>query len=380
MKKSRLLPLYLTQASRQFAISLLSLFSAIYIYKTFDSLTFVFLFFLLLHISKLLTNFLAEELSLKVGLKRQIYLGLSFFIFSIGFLFFSQKYSLLVFPAALFWGISAGFYWFGRLGLMAKLAENGHYGRVLGKQEIISLIPFLVSPVLGGALINWLGYGALFSVSLIFVIVSLFALRPLPEQKTHYDTSPAEILSLFKNHKRMFFSYFGDSAAATIYRVSFPLYLFLILKTELSIGEFFSLALILVAILNFFIGKFVDVRGKKGLIAFGSVFSFFIWLGRVMSKTVGFLFFLDVSDRAVEKMAAIPLEVLTYEKALEGGATGRAVLFREIAIEMGAIFVCFMLLILGNLRLSFLLAAVLTLFPLSLLKKGGLYGDGHKKK
>lgn len=327
-EKSRLLPLYLTQAWRRFAISLLSLFSAIYIYKTFQSLTFVFLFFLLLHLSKLLTNFLAEELSLKIGLKNQIRLGLFFLMIALCLMFLSGKHPFLLFSAAVFWGSSAGFYWFGRHGLMAKLAPDGHYGQVLGKQGIVSLIPVLLSPILGGALISFFGYEALFSVCLLFIIFSLLTLRSMPEVKTHIDTSPMEILKLFKTHKRMFLAYFGDSAAARIYATVFPLYLFLILKQELSIGEFFSFSLILVAVFNFLIGKLVDLKGKRELIGFGSVFSFLIWITRVIFKQVNILFLADVSDRVVEKMTAIPLEVLTYEKALDGGSTGRAILFQ----------------------------------------------------
>lgn len=316
---------------------------------------------------------------MRAGLKKQVWLGLIFLALTLAFLFFSQRFSFLLFPAAVFWGMSTGFYWFGRHGLMAKLAENGHYGLALGRQEVFSLIPLLSSPILGGILINFFGYGALFSVSLFFILLSLFTLRPAPEERTHIDTSPAEILSLFKTHKRMFLAYFGDSAAANIYVIVFPLYLFLILGRELSIGEFFSLALILVAVLNFLIGKFVDLRGKRELIGFGSVFSFFIWMGRVIFRQVQILFFLDVSDRVVEKMTSIPLSVLTYEKALDSRATGRAVLFREMAIEMGAIFVCLMLLILQDLRLSFVLAAILTSLPLLLVRKRGIYGDGHEK-
>ena len=379
MLDAKLWPLYFTQSLRTFAISLLSLFTGIYIYKTLGSLTFVFLFYLLFHVIKLLTLFLAEELSLRKGLKGQIWLGLIFLISGFSFLFFSARQPFLVFPAAIFWGVATSFYWFGRHGLMAKLVQNGHYGQALGNQVIFSLAPVLLGPILGGVLINFFGYGALFAVSLFFIVLSLFTLRTAPEQKTHIDTSPVEILRLFKTHKRMFLAYFGDSAAAVTYSVGFPLYLFFILERELSIGEFFSLALVLVAVLNFLIGKTVDSRGKRGLVSFGSVFSFLIWIARVVAKEVNFLFFLDVSDKVVEKMTSIPLEVLTYEKALDGGSTGRAILFREMAIEMGAIFVCLMFLLLRNLRLSFALAAILTLFPLLLVKRKGIYGDGHKK-
>jgi len=377
-KKSHLLPLYLNRACREFVTSLLCLFSAIYIYKTLGSLTLVFFFFFLYHLSKLLVNFLAEELSLKLGLKKQACLGQFFYIFALILLFFSEKDPLLIFPASILWGIASGLYWFGWHGLMAKMSHLGKYGNALGQQEIFNLIPILVSPILGGILINFFGYWALFSACLFFLILSLFILWPIPEKKTHYDTSPVEIFSLFKTHKRMFLAYFGNSAAATIYVIAFPIYLFLILKSELSIGGFFSLSLILVAILSFLIGQFVDSQGKKELIVFGSVLSFLIWAGRLMAKEVNFLFFLDVSDKVVNKMTSIPLDVLSYEKALDGGATGRAVLFRETATQMGGVFVSLLLLFLNNFSFSFIAAAILALLPLLIVKKRGVYGDGKR--
>lgn len=378
-KKAHLFPLYLTQALRRFSISLLSLFSAIYLYKSLGSLRLVFLFFLIFHLVKLLVSFLAEEWSLKLGLKKLVLFGQLLMILVLSFFFLSIKYPLSVFLASISWGIASGFYWFGRHGLMAKIGHLGEYGRALGRQEIFDLTPVLLSPILGGILISFFGYRALFAVSLLFIILSLFTLGSIPEERIHHDTSLVEILKLFKTHKRMFLAYFGDSAAATIYVISFPLYLFLILGRELSIGKFFSLSLIIVAIFNFLIGKFVDLKGKKELIAFGSLFSFLIWIGRLVARTVGFLFFLDVFDRVVEKMTSIPLDVLTYEKALDGHATGRAILFRGTAAILGSFFSTFCLLIVRSLSFSFVLAAGLTLFPLLIVKKRGVYGDGVKR-
>lgn len=375
----KLLPLHLTQAWRQFAISLLSLFSTIYVYKTLGSLSFVFLFWLFFHLAKLIANFLAEDFSRRSGLGEQVRLGMILLFLGSLFLLFSRSDANWILPGGILWGASAGFYWFGWHGLMAKTATNGHFGYALGQREIISLIPLLLSPILGGLLINFFGYPALFITALGFVALSLFSLRMVSFKKTHYDTSPREILSLFRTHKRMFLAYFGDSGSGYIYYMFFPLYLFLILGKELSLGGFYSLALMMVAILSFLIGRAVDIKGKKELIGFGAIFSFFIWLGRLLSRMVGFLFFLDVSERVVEKMTSIPLEVFTYEKALDGHATGRAVLFREMAIELGAIFVCLVMLVLQNLRISFVLAAVLTLLPLLLLRKSGLYGERLKK-
>lgn len=372
--KQSLLPLYLTEALRRLALSLLGLFSAIYIFKALGSLKAVFLFFLLLYTAKMLTNFLVEEISLRLGLRSQIFIGQLILLAAICFFLLSQTSLFLLFWAGILWGTSASFYWFGRHGLMAKMAIEGQFGLALGRQEMINLGPLLTAPILGGLLINFWGYQALFVTALVAVFLSLLTLWPLPNKKTHYDTTPAEIFRLYKTHKRMFLAYFGDEGSAVIYFIVFPLYLFLILQKELSLGGFFSLSLVVVAILNFLIGRAVDMRGKKELIGAGTVLSFLIWLGRVVSRKVGLLFFLDVAERSVEKMTAMPLNVLTYEKAIDG-ATGRALLFRETAMGLGAIWTCLMLWLISDLRLSFVLGAFLTLLPLLIIRKKGIYGE-----
>lgn len=380
-KEVKLLPLFLNQSFRDVAVSFLSLFSSIYVYKTLFSLTkqaniallAVFIYFLGLYGFKFISNLFAEELSLRLGLKKQIYFGLLFLAFCLFTLVLSLKRPLLLFFASPFWGFSTGFYWFGRHGLMVKTGREEAFGKELGMIEVIRTLLLLGVPFLGGVLIGLAGYKALFGVSLFFVFLAALSINPAKEEKTHYDTSLAEVLRLFKTHKRMVLAYMGNSAAGTIYTITIPLYLFLILKKELSLGEFFSLSMMLVALINLIIGRWVDIKGKRGLIAYGSFFQFFVWLGRSLTQNVGVLFIFDIFDRVTGGMVGIPLSVWTYQKALGGRSTGRAVLFREIAITSGAIFACFLLIglaLLGiQLKFSFLLAASFSLLPLLIVRK-----------
>ncbi len=375
-RDTKLWPLFLNQSFRAVAVSLFSLFSSVYIYKTIFSLfgqeklalLAVFSFFLCVSLFKLISNLFAEEWALKMGLKKQIYLGLTLLIFSFLFLLFSFKWPLLLFFASPFLGLAAGFYWFGRLGLMAKIGQEKAFGKALGTVGAIRIIFLLAVPFLGGVLINFAGYPALFIACLFFVFLSFFSLKSVREKKTHYDTNLSEVFRLFKTHKKMFLAYLGDSVGLTIYGVVIPLYLFLILKKELSLGEFFSLSMILVALINLLIGRWVDLKGKKGLIGFGAVFSSLVWLGRLLTFDIGPLFIFDIVDRITSGMTGIPLEVLTYEKALDGHATGRAVLFREIAVVIGSCFACgflILLVLLGiELRFSFLAASLFSLLPI----------------
>jgi hypothetical protein len=84
------------------------------------------------------------------------------------------------------------------------------------------------------------------------------------------------------------------------------------------------------------------------------------------------LFALDITDRITDSMIAIPMQVLTYEKALEGQSTGRAVLFREQAITIGALTASLILIVwalLGiELRLVFYLGFIASFLPVLIIK------------
>lgn len=378
MKK--LLPLFLNESFRGVAISLLSLFSSIYIYKILLSSNFsvkialsgAVFFYLVTEFFKFWANFLAKQLSLKYGLKIPIYLGEIFLIFCLLILFLFQNIVFLLFVAPMFLGISTGLYWFGRHGLMAKIGSFHHFGRQLGINGVVNTVLLMITPFLGGILISGSGYKTLFLVSLLFVVCSMLFLRNSKEQKIVHDTNLSEILQLFRDHPRMFLAYAGNAASATIYAIILPLYLFLIMKKEVSLGEFFTLAMILAAVVNLIIGRLVDVKGKREMIGIGSLVNSVIWLGRFVFRTVPALFVLDIADRLTAGLTAIPLNALSYQKAVHGHATGRAILFRELAVGIGAMCACLVMIaiILTNfgLELSFIAAGVFSLTQLLVIE------------
>ncbi len=376
----KLLPFFLSQSFRAVSVTLLSLFSSIYIYKTLFELTdqervallAVFIYFLSIYGFKFISNLFAEELSLKIGLKRQMYLGQLFAAICLIILFTSQKWPLLLFLASPFWGLSTGFYWFGCHGMRVKVGQEGAFGKEIGLVEVISTFFLLGVPFFGGLLIGLAGYQALFLASLFFLGLSALSIRGLKEEKTRHDTCMAEVFQLFKVHKRAFLAYVGDTIGAVIYAIVIPLYLYLILKKELSLGEFLSLSMAIVAAINLFVGRWTDVKGKKGLIVYGSILQALVWSGRLLTRAISVLFVLDVADRVTGGMVAIPLSVMSYEKAIEDHSTGRAILFREQAITIGGILTCALLLIwvwLGlELQWVFSIGALSSLLPILIIR------------
>jgi MFS family permease len=370
-----LAPLFLNRSLRGLAISFLILFSPIYIYKTVTALggdksvafLGVFGFFIGHFIFKFFAMLLAEELSIRAGLKRSMYLGLLALALCLAFIFLSADYPPFLFLASPFWGISSGFYWFGWHSLLIGRGKRDSFGKEVGLANVATRILLLGSPLLGGVVIALFGYPALFLASLVLVLLSSLALVPFKGERIQYDVSLREVLRSISNNRKAFFVYWGDSLAKAIYHLAIPLYLFLIFGKELSLGGFFSLSMLLVALLNFAVGGWIDKRGKGGVVKVGAVLASFSWLGRFVARSIPLLLFLDVVDQATAGMTGIPLVTWTYEKARDGHSRGRALLFREMALVSSTVVACLLLIGLALLEIdlvySFLAAAIFSLSP-----------------
>jgi MFS family permease len=384
---SKLIFLSLSQSFRNLSASLLAFFSSIFIYRQFFlrtnevglSLLAVVLFNLVLYGSKLLSLSFAENMALKRGLKKDIILGDIYVVLSLLMFAFADQFIGLIWLGAIFWGFSIGFFWFGRHGLLSKISSKESFGRCSGSFGALSLLMLLFVPFISGFLIEKFGYQTLFLAAIGFIILSLIAVSVIKEEKTHKDVRLNEIGKLFKTHKRMALSYFSMGAIEAIYSIALLLFVFLSLETELRFGIFYSLSMILVALANLVTGKLIDRKGKRALIAYGAILSAIVWLGRFSTGVIVAFFFFDVIDRIAKTMVGLPLSVLSFEKALEGKSTGRAMLFREIAITIGSLFACLVLVVIFilevDLKVSFLFAAAFSLLPLLIVGRKKLLGE-----
>ncbi len=227
-KKTILLPLFLNESFRNVALSLLGLFSSVYVYKRILLLSgqlqlailAVALYYLGLGVFKLLTNLVAEEWGLKYGLKKQIYLGNMFLAFCLISLFFSIRSWPFLIIASATEGVAEGFYWFGRHAMVAKKGDEGSFGSELGIYNFVVTLFSLGVPFLGGLLISLEGYASMFLASLGLVILGTIFLKPVVEEKTVHDTDLKEVLLLFIHLPKKFLAYFGDSAGDSLGGIS----------------------------------------------------------------------------------------------------------------------------------------------------------------
>lgn len=360
LRKEGVAPVIAVVTLRRIAVELLWLFSPLYVLGIGRSLGFsiqnsilaVISYFFLIFFTKLLAMPLAENASFRLGYRRTLILSvIPYFVF-IGCLVFSQNQPIFLVPVAIFWGIHAALFWFSYHGLFVKRADVEHLGKQTGISQALYILVGVVTPVLGGLIILRFGYQVLFLIAgAIFTLGVMIALLS-GEIKPHHDARISDVIQLFKTHKKVMMAYFGWGLESSIYGAIWPVFLFLLVGKILFFGEIISAAVLLAAMITYLVGLIVDRMGERNVITLGSIISFLTWILRAVARLPLAIIGVDGLYRVTEQMLTVPLNVLSYKKAIDSG-TGQALYFREISISIGAIT-------------SLLIAGVLVFFNLPL--------------
>jgi MFS family permease len=373
--KTDLMSLFLSGVSRRVAITLLSLFSPIFIYQIAKVLfvssaipIIAVLFYYFLAISaKLLALIFSENLSQKIGFKGTIWLSSVPFIFFIPCLVYASSWPILFLPAAILWGIHSGLFWWGYHGYFIKTADEDHFGQSISEARLLETIAAVLTPFLGAVVINYLGFPAVFILSAVFMIASLVLLGKDHDRRQKRDIKFGEVISLVKSHKSVSLAYIGSSAEAIIYIVVWPVFLFLFFGQVITLGIIISLASLFAAVFALTVGARIDRQGERRIVAMGVPLVFLSWTLRIVKKSLPVFILADSIWSFGQRMVAMPLNALTYRKALEA-ESAKAILFRETTLMIGALLSLFIMIVWtylgGGLSGSFMLAAIFSTLPL----------------
>ncbi len=378
--------LFLSSVSRRVSQTLVSVFSSVYIYKLlidrgYESrigVVSVLLFHCIIYLTKLVTMFIAENYSLKYGLKNAIKFSFFPFLISIACIIFANQNIYLILLSAFFWGIHAGFYWLGFHGYFVKAADINHFGRSIGQVELLQTIAAILSPVGGAFVVGLFGFNSLFAMAVVFMVVAILLLRGTAEYKHKTDVTINELLKSIKRHYKIYLAYIGGGVEAAAYLIIWPLFLYLILEGVVKMGITMSAAVTLAAVFGLVTGDITDKKGEKKLIYLGVPLVTSSWLIKSFLSLIPVYVLSDSLWSFGQKMVALPLGALTYKKASEKKAA-EAIIFRETGLNLGALVGFFILILVyyftESFRLVFFVVALISLLPLLSLTLGGLDGQ-----
>ncbi|MBU0572735.1 MFS transporter [Patescibacteria group bacterium] len=374
-RKNELKPLLLSGVARRVAVTLISIFSPIYIYEIgqkygLDSryaIIVVLLYYVIAILSKTISLSFSENLSQKIGFKSMIWASFVPFVIFILSLVFTSLCPYLLIPAAIFWGIHVGFFWWGYHGYFIKEGDGDHFGLNIGEARFLETIVAVLSPFLGALLISFLGFNSLYIFSGVFMGIALLLLGKDHERRQRRDIKFSEVISLIKSHKSISLAYIGSSAETILYMVIWPVFLFRFFGQVISLGAVVSVSIFFAAIFSLVLGRWVDKQGERKIISIGVPLVTLSWIIRIIKKSLPIFILADSVWNFGQRMVELPLNTLTYKKGVEGGSA-RAILFRETAITIGGLLSLILLIVWmlygGRLEEGFIIAAVLSTLPL----------------
>ena len=268
------------------------------------------------------------------------------------------------------YGILSILWWGSYYSLFLLYQREDKLGKGIGKTEMFVILAGSLSHFVSGILLSF--NSEYFFAYLGFLsLVSLILLRYASNRRINCNLGFFDVLKQVRRHPRMFLGFVGAGAEAMVFSVFWPLFLFLFFKDYISLGLFATGVAILAAVINFYLGRLMDMKRKKDeLFEKLGVVSFVLsWIGKFSIRGFLSFVFFDIIHYLFQPFFVLPLTKTAFKQAKEEGIV-RYVIFREFGYKIGNILA---IILLGGLVLFavsfetvFLFAAVFSLFPIFL--------------
>ena len=363
LKKS-LSEIYAFVFIRTFALSMISIFIPMYLLKEvglpFSS---VLIYFISVYLFLILGYLIGYFISLKIGVGRVIMYSIPFYIFSYFFLYeiLSHNISLVLIGATM--GIAHGIYWFGYSTNFATFSDRKHRGEEVKLWYILAALVGIIGPLLGGILLDNLGFYIVFVLAILLLIVSVFPLLGLDERKLVHRLSFHDIFQKvnLENAPR----YFVEGMRQTSESIFWPVFIFYFIPGYTSLGFVIAGSTLFSSFAIWFIGDKVDVVSRKLFTDFSSIIYGLVSVAKIFVKTFSQIFTIGILSHVSFGSAEIAAHALSFDECHNKKMLG-FFMMREIIISLSGIFLLAVVLFSGlelieGLKLSFILLGAASL-------------------
>ena len=332
--KKELTQIYFSVALRSFAISLISIFIPLYLYQE-KGLSFeqTLLFFIFYSVVFAVTTPLAAKFASRFGIKHSIIVGVPLYMLFVTMMNYSSStiMQLLLTSASL--GASQAFYWMGMHLVFFHASHPEHRGEEVGIRSGVTVLSTMLGPFIGGLLITFVGFNAVFGLTAFILSASVVVLLLNGDGYASYHFSMRTVFDPKYWKDSLFFVSRGSHVI--VQGVIWPLFIFFILKSYLSMGVIGSLMSLSSAVLFWGVGRYSDHADKRKIMRWGSVLESGMWVIMGLIKTVPQVFIVTIASSLVSAIRESPTGALEYDKAK--GQVAAYFVNREVFICLGRI-------------------------------------------
>ena len=355
--KKELTQLYVTSALRYFAISLIGVFVPIYLYRDRGyTMEETLLFFLAYAIIFAVMTPVAAKFATQFGLKHSVLFSVPFYLIFIALLYLLPTTNIPLVVVVFFLSVSQAFYWIGMHIAFHHASHRKHRGEEIGKRLGVSVAGSALGPIVGGISITYLGFGFTFCLAGVVLLASAIVLFRSKEEYPTYHFSLKSVVSIDQWRNSLFFVSRG--AETIVHGVIWPLFIFLILGSYVSLGLVGSILAGVSALLIFLTGRYSDKIGKRRIIRWAVGFHSVSWFFRALVKTVGHVFGATIFGSITSGVMLSPQGALQYDNAK--GDIAAYFVNREIYLCLGRALLLLFVLMVGNLQSGFIFQGFLS--------------------
>lgn len=341
--------LYTSRLLTVFAINIVNLFAAVYLYKLGYSIAFIAFFYAALYAMKIPYAYICARIVAFFGPKHAIFFANMLRILSLVAFALVPQFGL---PAVIAFGIfqqlASALYDLAYMVDFSKVKSIDHAGREIGMMQVIEKAARIISPLVGGAI------ASLFSPQVTIIVAGVvFAFAALPLFRTIEPTETKARIRLggfpWRLARRTLaaetavgYDFVASGLTWTLF-VSIAVFgasgqtLYAILGGLASLGVLISMAAAWV------FGKMVDRRKGGVLLASGAVANTVAHLFRPFTTTPVGAIGINITSETATSAYAMPFTRAVFDVADRSGFRIVYLMFIEMAVNFGAALGCLVL-------------------------------------
>jgi MFS family permease len=325
-----LIGMYWSVGLMDLGIAAVIIFEPIFLFVQGYSLQWIMFFYILVYgLYILLLPFLGRMVG-KIGYEHSIFYSQFFLIAYYISLFAISQWGFFFYIAPFMYAIQKSLYWPAYHADMSVFSTEKQRGREVGGLETLSIIVYIIGPLIGGIILEWAGFGLLFTIVSVLFILSALPLLRIREVHSQQEFSYGDVFKklIDKEHRRNFFAFLGFGEELIVMAI-WPIFIYIVLKDYLEIGSLVAVATLVTSFLVLYLGKISDKYSKENILRVGSIFYFLSWIIRGFAGRAWHILSLDAVSRMSKEMIWVPMTAMMYSTGKRLGSLTHAVFFEQ---------------------------------------------------
>jgi len=347
---------YISTLLRGLSMGMIAIFVPLYFMKELGlGLTTVLYFYTVLYVLFMVFSPLAAKISSKIGSKHTILASVPLYIVYLGLLYSIKDYNWSLELVAGMSAAASAFFWIPFHTDFIYASDKKHRGEEVGLRFFLTSLFGLFGPFIGGAILYFFGFNILFVIVSLIMFASAIPLLFSPDIHINTEFSLSYVFN--KSHFKDILGFIGmgmrDGAAGILW----PIFIFFMVGSYLVLGGILTGAGIISAFFFLYMGRVSDRFNKRKLIRMGTVSHSITWLGRSFVDGVLAVFGVQMFSNLTFAVLDVPYNALVCDKATKTNVPEYMV-FREMALAVGKLFLFFVLFVTGSFAASFIAAGL----------------------